>query len=78
MIGSIDDAFRLVRRYLDQLASRGMVVISWGELWSREMQPFRRDPRFPEIVARMRFADYWMQHGSPDGYQIRNGVLVEV
>jgi DNA-binding winged helix-turn-helix (wHTH) protein len=70
MLGALDDAFALTSGTLDILAKRGIVGLRWGVLWIPEMLPFRRDPRFRDIVARIGFMDYWERHGPPDGYAL--------
>ena len=76
MLGARDDAFDLAHRSLDHFALSGMIGISWGMLWMPEMRPLRADPRFQRIITRMGFADYWMEHGPPDGHRLRDGLLV--
>ena len=75
MLGALDEAFALAHASLDYFARTDMVGIQWGVLWMPEMQPFRRDPRFQDIVARLRFADYWTRHGPPDDHELQDGLL---
>jgi hypothetical protein len=42
-------------------------------LWATEMQPFRRDRRFQDVVARFGYLEYWRQYGPPDGYVLGPG-----
>jgi hypothetical protein len=41
-----------------------------------ETRSLRRDPRFPALVARMRFIDYWKQYGPPDDCELAGEALV--
>ena len=76
MLGNLDAAYSLIERSLDHFAQAGTVGSAWGFLWLPEMQPFRRDPRFQQFVARMRLIDYWREYGPPDGCELRGEVLV--
>jgi hypothetical protein len=40
------------------------------------MKPFRQDPRFNALAARLGFMEYWEKYGPPDGYELRDGKLI--
>jgi hypothetical protein len=42
----------------------------------REMLPFRQDPRFQTLVARMGMFEYWKKYGPPDNCELRDGKLI--
>jgi hypothetical protein len=65
-LGDLDLAYEYANWCLDQFARSGTVGTTWGFLWSPEMRPFRLDPRFQALVARLRLFDYWKQYGPPD------------
>lgn len=66
MLEALDTAFEVANASLDHFASSSMIGTQWGMLWMWEMRPFRRDPRFQRLVARLRLSDYWQRHGPPD------------
>lgn len=45
-------------------------------MWSPDMAPFRRDPRFQELVRELDLFRFWERHGPPDGHAIDNGRLI--
>ncbi len=55
--GRIDDAYRLAN-----LFPRGPLQLYWRP----EMAPFRRDPRFENLVTELGLLDYWHENGWPD------------
>jgi TolB-like protein/tetratricopeptide (TPR) repeat protein len=65
-LGAIDAAYDVFVRSLSHYEETGTVGAAWGLLWLPEMRPFRQDPRFRECVRRLRFTEYWAQHGPPD------------
>lgn len=70
MLGDLDFAFQSANRWLDIDAREGSVGISWGFLWMPEMRPFRHDPRFQALVARLKLFDYWREYGPPDNCEL--------
>lgn len=70
----LDSAFEFANQHDDQLARFG--GSGWGDLWTTEMRPFRRDPRFQSFVARFKFMPYWQQYGPPDGCVAKASKLV--
>jgi hypothetical protein len=75
MLGELDAAHGLMDRSLTDFAQRGFVGSAWGALWMRELQPFRRDPRFQDVAQRLGLFAYWEKYGPPDGHEVREGVL---
>jgi DNA-binding winged helix-turn-helix (wHTH) protein/tetratricopeptide (TPR) repeat protein len=75
MLGGVDAAYVLAGQLL---SSRPETLwnADWSDLWLPEMQPFRQDPRFRELVQRLGFADYWRQYGPPDECMLRDASLV--
>jgi hypothetical protein len=78
LLGALDEAFAFMHQSLDQFARVGTIGNAWGILWTQEMQPLRRDPRFQGVVERLHLGEFWRVHGPPDGYQLLNRKLVEV
>ena len=76
LLDDLDSAYALVNRALDDFARSGSVGTTWGILWATEMRPFRRDPRFGALVARLKLPEYWKQYGPPDECTFADGKLV--
>ena len=76
-LGNLDAAFavagRIVARWSEtgQLATASVVC-----MWSPHMAPFRRDPRFQELVRELDLFRFWHHHGPPDGHAIEDDRLV--
>jgi DNA-binding winged helix-turn-helix (wHTH) protein len=66
LLGDVESAYAAVSRCVDRFAATGTVGSAWGFLWRPEMLPFRRNPSFKKLVARLGFPDYWLEYGSPD------------
>jgi TolB-like protein/tetratricopeptide (TPR) repeat protein len=66
LLGDLDLAFDSANRWLDQFARSGTIGTAWGVLWMPELRPFRRDPRFQAVAARLKLFDYWKRYGPPD------------
>jgi TolB-like protein/Tfp pilus assembly protein PilF len=75
-VGAIDRAFAIATTTLDRLARAGAVGPTWAAFWLPEMRAFRLDPRFQNIVARLRLVPYWEKHAAPDGCELRDGKLI--
>jgi len=60
-LDELDAAFTLANKCI---RARGC---GWGFVWTPEMRPFRRDPRFPAFAEHLGMTDYWKQYGPPDG-----------
>ncbi len=74
-LDALDHAYELANRWLDQSEESG-IIETWYSLWSPEMRPFRRDPRFQALVMRLKLIDYWEHFGPPDGCDLNDGKLV--
>jgi TolB-like protein/DNA-binding winged helix-turn-helix (wHTH) protein/Tfp pilus assembly protein PilF len=44
-------------------------------LWFPEMRRFRQDPRFQDLVTRLKLIDYWKQFGPPDNCELQGDKL---
>ncbi len=75
MLGDIDGAYEWTKRIVATLEEEGAVGMIWAVIWLEEMEPFRADPRFMDIAARLGFVDYWKVYGPPDGYNLKDGKL---
>jgi adenylate cyclase len=78
MLGDVDLAFGIGHRALDRFERDGAIPVLGfiPQLWVLELEPFRRDRRFPELVQRLKLMDYWAEYGAPDGCELRAGRLV--
>jgi TolB-like protein len=77
MLNAVASAYELADRVLRRAAeteAMGM-LLTW--LWHPELRPFRNDPRFERLTARLGLMDYWRVSGPPDGYEIVAGKLIE-
>jgi TolB-like protein/DNA-binding winged helix-turn-helix (wHTH) protein/Flp pilus assembly protein TadD len=63
---AVDELYDEMNRMLRQGDGIYPEIIAIGSLWSPEMRPFRRDPRFQALVERLGLIDYWTQFGPPD------------
>ena len=75
MLGALDDAYAAASTWLGDGAGQGPQGLPLAFLWFPEMAPFRDDPRFTELCARLKFKDYWNVYGPPDGCELRGGKL---
>jgi hypothetical protein len=66
LLGDLDLAFDSANRWLDRFARSGTIGTAWGVLWMPELRPFRRDPRFQAVAARLKLFDYWKLYGPAD------------
>jgi TolB-like protein len=76
MLDGLDQAFELVNQLLDHYARTGTIGVAWGLLWTPQMRPFRQDPRFQQLCARMNLFEYWNAYGPPDNCELHDGKLV--
>jgi hypothetical protein len=76
LLGEVDRAYDTGFRALDRAALGGTVGMAWGMLWTSEMRHFRRDARFQSLVARLGLMKYWERYGTPDGCELRDGLLM--
>lgn len=70
MLGAVDQVFEILNRSLDQFSHSGTVGVAWGFLWIEELAGCRADPRFHEVLVRLKLFDYWEHCGPPDGYDL--------
>jgi hypothetical protein len=61
----------MVNRYLDERPHSQLEDLSPLLLWMPEMRPFRRDPRFQQLVTKLKLIDYWKQYGAPNECDLR-------
>jgi len=69
LICALDQAFQAHRDLIRLGAATADPI-----LWSSEMRPFRRDPRFQAIAAPL--VDYWIVYGPPDECSLQVDNLV--
>ena len=76
LAGGLDEAFALANRCLTGVRA-GMVDVNYSSayLWTPEMRPFRRDPRFGDFVTRLGLMEYYRQYGPPDDCELKNNKL---
>ncbi len=74
MAGNLDAAYEMIEQFLDRrLETTG--AVEWSEIWAPEMSPFRQDPRFGALAARLGLVDYWRRYGPPDECAVTDGSL---
>jgi TolB-like protein/tetratricopeptide (TPR) repeat protein len=76
MLGELDRAYGFVGRLLQQHVARQAPGLFLPWIWIPELLPFRQDPRFQELVRRLRLIDYWKQYGPPDDCDLRGETLI--
>lgn len=76
MLGQIETAHDVAQRTIERLESFGTIGNGWGMLWAQEMQAFRDNPRFQQLIARLGLFGYWRQYGPPDNCALRGDVLI--
>jgi Tfp pilus assembly protein PilF len=62
-----DDA--IIRRVTQQIESgdtQRLVYTMLAGIWSPPFKALRNDPRFKDVLRRLRLVDYWKKHGWPD------------
>ncbi len=74
MLGALDRAYALAEQWLDSRPATRWNA-DWSDLWLPEMRPFRKDPRFQNLVERLGLIDYWAQYGPPDECDLRDNTL---
>jgi hypothetical protein len=65
-LGSLELAFDLANRSLDECAGRGSLPPNWQTLWLPELQTLRSDVRFKALAARLGYTQYWSRFGPAD------------
>jgi adenylate cyclase len=71
ILGDLDDAFALAERFQPGHAAQGSTT---AFLFSPQMAPFRRDPRFIRLAARLGLAGYWTAGGKWPDYCAEPGL----
>ncbi|MEA3060670.1 MAG: hypothetical protein QOJ94_451 [Sphingomonadales bacterium] len=78
MLGSLDGAFAIADRIIEAWRRSGhLAYLGLPLLWRKETRPFRRDPRFQQLVGKLGLVEFWSRHGPPDGYRLDGGGLIE-
>ena len=72
--GELNAAYELANQCLDSMAP-GAIGEGSERIWMRGMRPFRRDPRFQALAARLGLMDYWRQYGPPDDCELQGDAL---
>ena len=76
-LGALDAAFIWARRIAERWRQTGRVARgSLNVFWLPDMVPFRRDPRFQDLIGELDLIRFWQRHGPPDGHCLVNGRLV--
>lgn len=76
-LGNLDAAFAVAGRIVTRWRETGVLATaSVTRMWSPDMAPFRRDPRFQELVRDLDLFRFWQRHGPPDGHTIENDRLI--
>jgi hypothetical protein len=76
-LGFPDRAYGIADRMIDDWQQCGRLdVMSLMPIWTPQMLPFRRDPRFNGFVTRLGLIPYWEKFGPPDGCELRDRVLI--
>jgi hypothetical protein len=73
--GAIDDLYSEMNLMLRRSNGVYPEIIAIGILWSPEMRPFRKDPRFQALAERLGLIDFWRQFGPPDDCTLADAVL---
>ncbi len=60
-LGRLDEAFAIAERRFDEFEANAWILI-----WHNEGSAFRRDPRFIDLVERLRLVEYWRDGNWPD------------
>jgi TolB-like protein/Flp pilus assembly protein TadD len=75
-LGDLDRAYAAADKIRAQFRKEGKVpAAGWSWLWSRELEPFRADPRFQPYAASIGIMDFWNRFGPPDDCTLEQGKL---
>ena len=78
MLDSLDGAFAIAGRMIEAWRRSGhLAYLGLPLLWREETRPFRRDPRFQQLVGELGLLEFWSRHGPPDGYRLEGAGLIE-
>jgi TolB-like protein len=69
VIAAPDETYADINRALDKGPDGFFGGLSI--LWLPEVRPFRRDPRFQQLVTKLKLFEYWKQYGPPDECDLR-------
>jgi len=72
-LDDLDSAFEFANQNYDLRARAA--GSAWASLWTPQMRPFRRDPRFQPFMTRSKLMDYWQKYGPPDDCELKDGKL---
>jgi TolB-like protein/tetratricopeptide (TPR) repeat protein len=76
LLKALDTAYSLANQCLDLGGVAYTDLNLSANLWTPEMRPFRRDPRFLAFVTRLGdLMDYWKKYGPPDGCDLTDDKL---
>ena len=76
-LGDLDAAFVIARRIREYWRQTDRLAIaSLTRFWAPHMAPFRRDPRFQELIRDLELPRFWRRHGPPDGHRLEGDTLV--
>ncbi|MDP3674767.1 MAG: winged helix-turn-helix domain-containing protein [Novosphingobium sp.] len=76
-LGNLDAAFAVAGRIVEHWRETGQLATGSVTLtWAPDMAPFRRDPRFQDLVRDLDLFRFWHRHGPPDGHRLENDKLV--
>ena len=76
-LGNFDDAFAMADRIIARWRDTGRLCVAFlTPLWFPDMTPFRRDPRFQDLIRELGLIRFWDRYGPPDGHALREGRLV--
>lgn len=76
-LGALDAAFKTARRIVERWRESGRLAVgSLTSFWLPDMVPFRRDPRFQDLVRDLDLIRFWERHGPPDGHRLEGGELI--
>jgi hypothetical protein len=76
MLGELDRAYGFVERVAQQHLPQQTLSLFLPWLWLPELLPFRKDPRFQELVRSFGLIDYWQQYGPPDECDLQGEKLI--
>jgi TolB-like protein/Flp pilus assembly protein TadD len=65
MLGDLEGAWTAIELMLRR-AGAFIGQIDWSELWTPEMLPLRRHPRFEGLISSLQFEPYWQRFGPAD------------
>lgn len=70
-LGELDVAYDMVNQCLDSAAPGAFIQGPLPRMWTQEMRPFRQDPRFEALAARLGLLEYWKKYGPPDACDLK-------